>query len=160
MVCDGRSFTYDYDVLGNPTINFQILNIILYGFNQKKRVVTFRPGRLNIITGGSKTGKSALIEIMDYCLGSSECDIPMRIIRESIEWVGVRLEVTEGQVFIARRLPIKGQSSSTDVFYTIGQSVAIPEHSELNKTTNSVAIEGLLSAHVGISQNIHNPPPG
>ncbi|WP_147462714.1 AAA family ATPase, partial [Pseudomonas amygdali] len=31
---------------------------------------------LNIITGKSSTGKSAILEIFDYCLGSSEDTIP------------------------------------------------------------------------------------
>ena len=30
-------------------------------------------GQLSIITGASRAGKSALIVIIDYCLGSSEC---------------------------------------------------------------------------------------
>lgn len=39
--------------------------------NDKKHPVYFKSG-LNIVTGASSTGKSALIEIFDYCLGSSE----------------------------------------------------------------------------------------
>lgn len=37
--------------------------------------VSLTPG-LNIITGRSSTGKSAILEIFDYCLGSSEDTIP------------------------------------------------------------------------------------
>ncbi|MFD2980407.1 DUF3732 domain-containing protein, partial [Klebsiella pneumoniae] len=33
------------------------------------------PG-LNVITGRSSTGKSAILEIFDYCMGSSEDTIP------------------------------------------------------------------------------------
>ena len=36
--------------------------------NDKKHPVYFKSG-LNIVTGASSTGKSALIEIFDYCLG-------------------------------------------------------------------------------------------
>ncbi|WP_082789528.1 AAA family ATPase [Acetobacter malorum] len=43
--------------------------------------VRLEPG-LNIITGKSSTGKSALLEIFDYCLGSSEDTIPVGIITE------------------------------------------------------------------------------
>ena len=141
-------------------MSFQVLDIVLYGFNQEKRVLSFNPGRLNIITGASKTGKTALIEIMDYCLGSSECGIPEGIIRQAVEWVGIRLQVTEGEVFIARRLPTSGQASSSDVFYTVGQTITLPEYSVLAQTTNPKALEGLLTAHAGISQNVHEPPPG
>lgn len=46
--------------------------------------VKFEPG-LNIITGKSSTGKSAILEIFDYCLGSSEDTIPVGIITERAE---------------------------------------------------------------------------
>jgi len=82
-------------------MSFQILDIVLYGFNQQRRVLSLRPGQLNIITGASKTGKTALIEIVDYCMGSSECRIPEGVIRRAVEWVGVRLSVRDGHVFVA-----------------------------------------------------------
>ncbi|MCC5074086.1 DUF3732 domain-containing protein [Xanthomonas campestris] len=46
--------------------------------------VKFEPG-LNVITGKSSTGKSAILEIFDYCLGSSEDTIPVGIITERAE---------------------------------------------------------------------------
>ncbi|CAM4363286.1 MULTISPECIES: DUF3732 domain-containing protein [Pseudoalteromonas] len=44
--------------------------------------VEFKTG-LNVVTGKSSTGKSALIEIFDYCMGSSEYTIPVGRITES-----------------------------------------------------------------------------
>ncbi len=38
---------------------------------------------LNVITGKSSTGKSALIEIFDYCFASSKSNIPKGVITES-----------------------------------------------------------------------------
>lgn len=52
-----------------------IERIIIFDSSGSKREVTLRAG-LNIITGDSKTGKSALIEIIDYCLFSSASSIP------------------------------------------------------------------------------------
>lgn len=141
-------------------MSFQVIDIVLYGFNQKRRVLPLRPGRLNIITGSSKTGKTALIEIMDYCFGASECGIPEGIIRQTVEWVGMRLQVPEGQVFVARRLPANGQETSSDVFYAVGKEIALPDYSSLAQTTNPKALERLLTTHAGISQNIHEPPAG
>ncbi len=40
---------------------------------------------INVITGKSSTGKSALIEIFDYCMGSSEFTIPAGIITETAD---------------------------------------------------------------------------
>lgn len=49
--------------------------IIIFSKNGEKRVVPLEQG-VNIVTGQSKTGKSALVEIIDYCLCSTHCTIP------------------------------------------------------------------------------------
>lgn len=49
--------------------------IIIFSKNDEKRLVPLEQG-VNIITGESKTGKSALVEIIDYCLCSTRCTIP------------------------------------------------------------------------------------
>lgn len=52
--------------------------IIIFDKNGEKRVVPLEQG-VNIITGESKTGKSALVEIIDYCLCSTRCTIPKAV---------------------------------------------------------------------------------
>ena len=49
--------------------------IIIFNENGDRRILSLKNG-VNIITGESKTGKSALVEIIDYCLCSSRCTIP------------------------------------------------------------------------------------
>lgn len=58
-----------------------IKSIIIFNKNGEKRVVPLKQG-VNIITGESKTGKSALVEIIDYCLCSTRCTIPKGKITE------------------------------------------------------------------------------
>jgi len=71
-------------------MHFQIKQLILWRRGgQGKRVVEFKPGVVNVISGASKTGKSAVIPIIDYCLGSERCAIPVGVIRETCEWFGV-----------------------------------------------------------------------
>ena len=53
-------------------MSFQILEIAVYNRQGNRNSVRLKPGVVNIITGGSKTGKSALIDIVDYCLGRSD----------------------------------------------------------------------------------------
>ncbi len=141
-------------------MSFQIIDIVLYSHAGKMRRLEFAPGRLNIITGSSKTGKTALISVLEYCFGSTECQIPAGIMRRAIAWVGVRLAVPAGEAFIARRLPDPGRKSSTDVHYVVGQQVPLPRADQLMQTTTPKALEGLLAAHAGIGQNRHDPPPG
>jgi len=58
-----------------------IKSIIIFGKNGEKRIVSLEQG-VNIITGESKTGKSALVEIIDYCLCSTRCTVPKGKITE------------------------------------------------------------------------------
>lgn len=58
-----------------------IKSIIIFDKNGEKRVVPLKQGA-NIITGESKTGKSALVEIIDYCLCSTRCTVPKGKITE------------------------------------------------------------------------------
>ncbi|PSU57594.1 DUF3732 domain-containing protein [Photobacterium phosphoreum] len=66
-----------------------------------KHPVNFKKG-LNIVTGKSATGKSALIEIFDYCFGSSENTIPKGVITDSAAIYYVALAVNEQNMVIAR----------------------------------------------------------
>ena len=47
-------------------MSMQIKSIILYGITGRTRVIDFKLGTVNIVTGKSKTGKSSLINIGDY----------------------------------------------------------------------------------------------
>ncbi|WP_429181769.1 DUF3732 domain-containing protein [Aeromonas salmonicida] len=66
-----------------------------------KHPVNFKPG-LNIVTGKSSTGKSALIEIFDYCFGSGENTIPKGVITTRAAIYYVSLAVNEQCMVIAR----------------------------------------------------------
>ena len=141
-------------------MSFQILDIVLYSFDGKTRQISLELGQLNIITGGSRTGKSAITEIIDYCFGSDECRIPEGIIRQTVEWVAVRLQLQEGQAFVARRLPKPGRRSATAYYYDVRREIQIPAHTSLIPTTNAPTLESLFSQHTGITENIHQPPEG
>ncbi len=85
---------------------FQLRQVILWPRRGgDPRVVKFEPGMVNVISGASKTGKSSVIPIIDYCLGSEKCAIPVGVIRESCSWFGVLVDTFEGQKLIARREP-------------------------------------------------------
>jgi len=66
-----------------------------------KHPVNFKKG-LNVVTGKSSTGKSALIEIFDYCFGSSENTIPKGVITASAAIYYVALSANEQDMVIAR----------------------------------------------------------
>ncbi|MBU2918094.1 DUF3732 domain-containing protein [Psychrosphaera sp. F3M07] len=66
-----------------------------------KHPVNFQAG-LNVVTGKSSTGKSALIEIFDYCFGSGENTIPKGVITDSATIYYVALAVNDKSMVIAR----------------------------------------------------------
>ncbi len=69
--------------------------------NEHKHPVYFKKG-LNVVTGASSTGKSALIEIFDYCLGSSEDTIPVGVITDNALLYYVCMSIGE-QIFVFGR---------------------------------------------------------
>ena len=64
--------------------------------------VTFGPG-VNVVTGKSSTGKSALIEVFDFCFGSSEFTIPEGVITKYANIYFTVIRVQETNLVLARR---------------------------------------------------------
>ncbi|WP_186647078.1 DUF3732 domain-containing protein [Fluviispira vulneris] len=69
--------------------------------NDKKHYVELKQG-LNIITGKSSTGKSAILEIFDYCFGSNSFTIPEGIIREKANYYFLILQFSSFYLVIGR----------------------------------------------------------
>ena len=138
----------------------QILNIVVFSHDGRRRALSLNPGRVNIITGASKSGKSALVDIVDYCFGADECRVPEGPIRRSVSWFGLRLQLDSGQAFIARRCPGTRATSSEECFVEIGGEVALPDAGQLHQTTNAKGLGALLTSWTGIQDNLHEPPVG
>jgi len=138
----------------------QILEIVLYSRKGERRTVSFRPNAVNIITGSSGTGKSALIEIVDYCLGRSRCLVPVDIVR-AVSWFGLRLQLPSSQIFLARKAPTPGEtSSSNDVYFEEGDIVTSPVAAPSVANSTMGGLETYLTGKIGISPNLHTPPDG
>lgn len=130
---------------------FQIKEIILWPKNTvfKPRRLKFELDTVNIISGASKTGKSAIIPIVDYCLGSEKCTIPVNTIRDSCEWFGILVQTINGQKLYARREP-GGQKATSDMFVLEGVEIEIPERIDI-KNTNSDNVKRSLDELVGLT---------
>lgn len=85
---------------------FQIKEIVLWPRNSAltPRRVQFELGKVTVISGASRTGKSAVIPIIDYCLGSKSCSIPVKTIRNACEWFGVVVKTSMGDKLFAREV--------------------------------------------------------
>ncbi len=134
-----------------------IQSIVLYSHDGQKRLLSFRRTGLNIITGASKTGKSALIHIVDYCAGSGECHVPEGVIRRKVAWYATLFSKGDEQLFIARQNPEKGRSTSSAIHVRAGRDLNIPDVSELVRNLDIDGLKDVMTRFVGIEENLHVP---
>ncbi|WP_078628385.1 DUF3732 domain-containing protein [Streptomyces sp. NRRL F-2664] len=123
----------------------QIREIVLYSWTGQVRRLPLKLNAVNIITGDSATGKTALTDIIDYCLGSGTCEVPQGRITKTVSWYALLLQVNDFQVFVARQAPEEKAQSSQRVFVKQGRVVGVPEYPEVTPTTNVDGLIGLLS---------------
>lgn len=138
-------------------MSMQLAKLVLYSHRGEIREVAFKLGALNVITGASKTGKSAIIDIIDYCTGRSECNIAEGVIRKHVAWYALLFQLHNDRLFIARKNPSVGEKASSDVYLERGAQIESPPLSHLFKNTTVEALERFLGAAIGISENEHRP---
>lgn len=131
---------------------FQIREIVLWPRNPdfELRRLQFQLGQVNVISGASRTGKSAVIPIIDYCLGAGTCSIPVKTIRKYCEWFGVLVATAQGDKLLARREP--GAQRSTDDMYLLEAELITDIPHRIAKNINADAVKRLLDELAGLSK--------
>jgi hypothetical protein len=135
----------------------QIAKLVLYSHTGQVRELGFNIGGLSVLTGASKTGKSAIIDIIDYCTGRSECNVAAGVIRKRVAWYGVLFQQGDGQIFVARKNPALGEKTSPEVYVERGAQIELPKAEALYKNMTVDALEQFLGSAIGISENEHRP---
>lgn len=102
-------------------MKFSFDTLYIWLKNGQVRTLNFLPNKVNIITGGSSTGKTAILDIIDYCLFASKHKISDSIINENAEWYGIRFNINEKCYLIARRSPSGSEVSADYYFSSIGE---------------------------------------
>ncbi len=123
-------------------MQFQILKLIVWPKSKEfaPRIVPFELGKVNVITGASRTGKSAIIPIIDYCLASSDCFIPIDTIRDYSSWYGIVFQTEIEQILISRKAP-NGNQVSNDFYLSRGSAISIPPAiEEPNEKTEGIKL--------------------
>jgi hypothetical protein len=138
----------------------QIRELVIYGKNDQIRRIKFNLGSINIITGKSKTGKSAVGSIIEYCFGGDSCNIADGKVRENASWYGLLLQLDNEQIFVARKNPEANQQSTSTCYIQAGTALKIPELKDIAENANVESLERFLSEHIGISENKNIPPEG
>jgi hypothetical protein len=138
----------------------QLRSISIYSHSGERRDVLFRLGTLNIVTGASKTGKSALLDIVDYCWGRDECTVAEGEIRKSVSWFALHLDNDGEGILLARRNPGPAGRASEDIFFARGVEELPPDTSGFQKNITGDGLKVKLSAVLGIAENLHIPDEG
>jgi hypothetical protein len=130
----------------------KIKSLHIYSDDGRRRDVTFHDG-LNILTGQSSTGKSALSEIIEFCMGRSTFNVPEGVIRDKVRWYAVIYRFPGEEVLVAKPAPRPGAMSSSAAMVWRGANVNPPSADELVVNDNDEGVVVLLSSLLGIPEN-------
>ena len=141
-------------------MSFTISAVVLYSHTGQTRVLRFREHGLSIVTGNSKTGKSAIIDIVDYCLGRGSYNVAEGEIRRKVSWFGLHLLKDGDEVFVARDNPGPGASTGSRVYVQRGRIEDYPNIDEITKNTTATSLSTFMTQYAGIVENEHRPTTG
>ncbi|MBD3615374.1 MAG: DUF3732 domain-containing protein [Gracilimonas sp.] len=132
-------------------MSFQIKKICLYNLKGDRRDIEFEIGQVNIICGESGTGKSAIIDIVDYCLGRSKFKVFEGVNRGVISWYAILLQFEGEQLFIAKPQPDIDVESQSGSYILRGSKIELPSIEELSIEYNDDSLDALISNMTGIT---------
>nr|WP_315241829.1 DUF3732 domain-containing protein [uncultured Albidiferax sp.] len=130
-------------------MKFAIDTITLWSKDNEMRQLHFKRDKINVLTGGSHRGKSAILDIFDYCFLGSKHKIPNSIINENTSWYGITFAINSKQFSIARKSP-DGNAVSDDVYFSsVGEIPRLPR-----ATINIDELKRILEAEFKIDEAI------
>ena len=140
-------------------MTWQIKLLTLYGRGTDQiRTLEFRLGRLNIVTGDSRTGKTSIWTIVDYCLGSSGYPVRAGVVRDYVAVFAVTLVDGDRQLFVARPAPERGTTPASRLCLLFQERGSGPPAREaLSFTFTQDAARNVLSEFCGIDRSVRIP---
>lgn len=136
-------------------MTFQIRAVHLYNRFGERRTLPFEPNKVNIVTGRSATGKSSIIDIIDYCLGSSGYPVAAGVIRQTVDLYALELETSHGRVAVARAAPRGRYRTNSQLHVSYRPAGAgYPTAGELIPNADLESAVSFLSNILGIEENI------
>ncbi|MBX9568664.1 MAG: DUF3732 domain-containing protein [Candidatus Obscuribacterales bacterium] len=131
----------------------KIKSIHVYSNTGLRRDLNFNVNGLNIITGRSETGKSAISGVIEYCIGRADFNVPEGFIRDNVSWLGVIYQFENDQVLVAKPIPGPGFNSSSPAMIRRGAAIEPPDFADLAVNADGEAVTELLSRLLGIPEN-------
>ncbi|MGW2020510.1 DUF3732 domain-containing protein [Streptomyces sp. NPDC001927] len=134
----------------------QLLTIALYSRDGRRQVLDFKPGALNVVTGESATGKSALLDILDYCTGRDTLQLPVGPITDTVSWYAALFQLGDTRAVVARPAP-KSTGRSRQAMLKFGAQLDIPELTQLAVNTDTTTLRRHLGRRIGITESHRLP---
>lgn len=133
----------------------QLLALALYDARGERREIRFQRG-LNVITGESATGKSALLEMVEYCLGRDTLTTPVGPIRDTVVWYGLLVELNQQRAFVGRPAPSAGNATTQQAMLEFGTDLDLPRFDRLVVNADTRTIRDQLGRAMGTDENTTN----
>lgn len=125
----------------------------------RRRDVEFKLGALNILTGKSKTGKTATLDIAEYCLGRNTVTIPTGTISDNASWYYVLVQHGDSRVLICRPNP-EGASTQRAMIRTGNLQLIVPPFEDLAVNADTEVIKATLTELLAIESYTIEPADG
>ncbi|WP_327667338.1 DUF3732 domain-containing protein [Streptomyces sp. NBC_00485] len=123
------------------------------------RTIDFKPGALNVLTGESETGKSAVLDIIEYCLGRQHISLPEGVITQTVGWYALLVEIGSTRLILGRPRP-SGASTNKAMLVIGDHTLKLPTADGMTVNADTDGLRTELSARLGIDDFRFEPPPG
>lgn len=130
-------------------MNYYINKIVIWFKNGTFRELKFLPNKVNVITGRSNTGKTAIIDIIDYCFFASRSKISESTINENALWYSIEIKINNDLITFARKAPLLSQVS--DEYYFTNEITEEPK--KPYKNSDKKTIMTFFESIFGITSN-------
>jgi hypothetical protein len=145
-------------VAGETLSAMQIHAFVLYHRDGERfRVLPLHRG-LNVITGWRNTGKSSLLDIVEYCFGRTTLTVSRGKVRRTVGWYGLILRDGDRHVFAGRPTPRDGAASTSDAMWLPLPDDKPPGPDQLAVNTTAAALREQLSAFSEFADVRFDPP--
>jgi hypothetical protein len=112
---------------------------------------------LNIITGWSRTGKSSVLDIIEFCFGRTHPTYPAGVLTTSVAWFSMEVEYNGGTAVIGRPANRPGTAGVEQAMLLLDETIDSDAASTFVSNTNARTVRLELTRLMGVPENQARP---
>src|SRR5690606_30523114 len=117
--------------------------------------------KANVVLGPPATGKSAIMDIIEYCIGAKKSRIPKGEYFECVDYYSIRISLGDKFYFIGREAPREGFESSESIcILALSHPDEKNAHARIVKNSNRETLVVFLDDSCGIEKITFSCPNG